>query len=136
MLKGRCECAAIRLTVNARIEDLSHCHCSQCRRLHGAAFATFACVRRSALRFERGEHLVSRYQSSARNIRMFCSLCGSNLLVDPQDEPGVVYLSMSILEGDPPAPLAYHSYVGSKAPWYEITDDLEQFDEDPPEEGK
>lgn len=133
MLKGHCECAAIQITADAPIDDFSHCHCAQCRRLHGAAYATFARVPRAAVRVESGEHLVSRYASSARNTRLFCSICGSTLLVDPQDEPGGLYLSMSILEGDPPTPQAYHSYVASKAPWHEITDDLPQFDEDPPE---
>ena len=35
------------ITRSAR-SDFSHCHCSQCRRLHGAAFASFAGVPRSA----------------------------------------------------------------------------------------
>ncbi len=48
-------------------------------------------------------------------------------------EPDVLYLSMSALEGDPPRPQGYHIYVGSKAPWHEISDDLEQYDTEPPE---
>ncbi len=132
MLKGHCECGAVRIEVDAPIEDFSHCHCAQCRRLHGAAYATFAGVSRSALSYTVGEALITRYASSARNDRLFCSVCGSTLLVDPKDEPASVYLAMSILEGNPPTPTGYHSYVGSKAPWHEITDGLAQFDEDPP----
>ena len=45
MLSGHCECGRIRYQVDTGIKDFSHCHCSQCRRLHGAAYATFA-VRR------------------------------------------------------------------------------------------
>lgn len=39
---------------------------------------------------------------------------------------------MSTIEGDPPRPPGYHIYVGSKAVWHEITDDLEQYDMEPP----
>ena len=42
-------------------------------------------------------------------------------------------LSMNTLEGDPPRPAGYHVYVGAKAPWHDITDDLPQYAVDPPE---
>jgi hypothetical protein len=35
------------------------------------------------------------------------------------------------LDGELRKELDAHTYVGSKAPWYEITDDLPQFDEMP-----
>lgn len=132
MLTGHCECGAVRLAADAPIEDFSHCHCGQCRRVHGAAYATFAGVPRAALRFTAGEDRVGRYASSGANVRMFCTVCGSTLGVDPQDGDPLFYLSMSIVEGDPPRPEGYHSYVASKAPWHEITDGLAQYDEDPP----
>jgi len=133
MLSGHCECARVRFEVDGNIEDFSHCHCSQCRRLHGAAYATFAGVNRGEFRYVAGESDTSSYLSSPSNIRVFCSVCGSTILVDPQDEPEYLYLSMSTLEGDPHRPPGYHAYVGSKAPWHEISDDLPQYDTDPPE---
>lgn len=42
-------------------------------------------------------------------------------------------LSMSAIDGDPPHPPGYHIYVGPEAAWHEITDDLEQYDTEPPE---
>lgn len=132
MIAGRCECGCVRFEVNGDIFDFSHCHCSQCRRLHGAAYATFAGVRRGDFRYLAGASDVSTYASSPSNDRVFCSICGSTILVDPQDEPEHLYLSMSTLEGDPSRPAGYHAYVGSKAPWHEISDDLPQYDTDPP----
>lgn len=132
MLKGHCECGQVRFEVNGEIRDFSHCHCSQCRRLHGAAYATFAGVNRGDFHYTAGESAISTYASSMSNERVFCSICGSTILVDPQDEPEFLYLSMSTLEGDPPRPAAYHAYVGSKASWHAITDDLPQYDTDPP----
>jgi hypothetical protein len=133
MIHGRCECGRIQFEVDGDINDFSHCHCSQCRRMHGAAFATFAGVARDNFRYVKGESDTKIYASSDNHDRVFCAECGSNILVDLSEEPDLLYLSMSAIDGDPPHPPGYHIYVGSKAAWYEITDDLEQYDTEPPE---
>jgi len=133
MLNGHCECGRVQFEVDGEIEDYSHCHCSQCRRLHGAAYATFAGVARSRFRYVSGESELRVYASSDSHDRVFCGNCGSNILVELSDEPEALYLSMSTLEGDPPRPLGYHIYVGSKAPWHEIVDDLPQYESEPDE---
>jgi hypothetical protein len=98
--------------------------------MHGAAFATFAGVHRDKFRYLSGESALSIYKSSGNHNRVFCSVCGSNILVELTDYPDQLYLSMSVIEGDPDRPEGYHIFVGSKAPWHEITDDLRKFDED------
>ena len=133
MISGRCECGRVRYQVDGDIADFSHCHCSQCRRLHGAAYATFAGVAREKFRYLSGEAVIRIYASSEFNDRVFCGECGSSILVDTKREPGFFYLSMSTVEGDPPRPRGYHQYVGSKAPWHEIVDDLKQFAGEPPD---
>ncbi len=124
MIKGYCECRRVRFEVDGDINDFSHCHCSQCRRLHGAAFATFAAVSSNQFRYVSGESDTSEYASSDSHKRIFCANCGSNILVALDQESDVLYLSMSTIEGDPPRPQGYHIYVGSKAPWHDISDDL------------
>lgn len=133
MLKGYCECRRVQLEVNAPISDFSHCHCSQCRRLHGGAFATFAGVPVNRIRYTAGEGEIKSYASSADHDRRFCGHCGSALMVLIAQEPDMAYLSMSILEGDPAHPQAYHIFVGSKAPWHKIGDNAPQHDTWPPE---
>jgi hypothetical protein len=130
MMKGYCECRRVQFEVDGEIEDFSHCHCSQCRRLHGAAFATFAGVPKANFRYLSGEDEITHYSSSADHDRTFCRVCGSNIYVALDAEPESLYLSMSTLEGDPPRPSGYHIYVGSKAPWHEILDKLPRHDED------
>jgi len=133
LINGHCECGHIRYEVDGNIEDFSHCHCSQCRRLHGAAYATFAGVRRDKFRYVSGETDIKVYASSESNDRIFCAVCGSSILVDARQEPEALYISMGTVDGDPPRPPGYHIFVGSKAPWHEITDDLEQYDTRPPD---
>ena len=133
MISGRCECGLIRYEIDSEITDFSHCHCSQCRRLHGAAFATFAGVARDKFRYVTGEADLKVYASSDANDRIFCTTCGSNILVDAKSEPGVLYICMGTVDGDPRCPPGYHAFVRSKAPWHEITDDLPQYDTEPSE---
>jgi hypothetical protein len=131
MIKGKCECGRVRYEVDSEIEDYSHCHCSQCRRLHGAAFASFGGVRRDGFRYLSGEPELKIYASSNDIDRVFCGNCGSNIMADFKPEPEMLYITMGTLDGDPPCPPAYHQFVGSKAPWYEIGDALPQNEEWP-----
>ena len=132
MINGNCECNAVRFEIDGAISDFSHCHCSQCRRLHGAAYATYAGVARSAFRYLSGGSVLKSYNSSADHERIFCGVCGSNIMVVLDDEPDEYYVAMGVVNGNPELPPGYHIYVASKAPWHEIGDDLPQYDADPP----
>jgi len=131
MIKGKCECGRVQYEVDAEIEDYSHCHCSQCRRLHGAAFASFGGVPRDKFRYVSGEADLEIYASSKEIDRVFCRQRGSNILADFVPEPDMLYITMGTIDGDPKCPPGYHQFVGSKAPWYEIGDALPQHAEWP-----
>ena len=132
MLKGRCECGTVTFEIESGIQALSHCHCSMCRRLHGAAFATFATVDRCAFRILSGEPQLAHYRSSVDVVRTFCSECGSTLIADAVEDESVRYVSMGALEGDLSHPPAVHEFVTSKADWYEILDDGLQYEKSSP----
>ena len=95
-----------------------------CRRIHGAAFATYGAVPREKFRWTSGEDSVKRYQSSETLERTFCSNCGSTLQAILEMEPNLLYLALGMTDGDPKCLPSLHIFVGSKAPWYEIADDL------------
>ena len=133
MIQGHCECKRVSYEANCEVSDLSHCHCSQCRRLHGAAYATFAGVDANKFRYRSGEEELKTYASSHDHDRVFCGNCGSNILVSVEGFPDFLYLCMGGVDGNPSLPEAYHIFVGSKAPWHEITDDSVQYDEADPE---
>ena len=131
MFSGHCECGRVQYRVDGEIKDFSHCHCSQCRRLHGAAFASFAGVARSDFRFLSGEPDLARYESSKSHMRVFCGNCGSNILADLESEPESLYVAMGTVDGNPDLPPAYHIFVGSKAPWYDFDDRSPRYDTEP-----
>lgn len=128
VVHGSCLCGNVRYDVNGPFEVMSHCHCSMCRKHHGAAFATFVSVPLSGFRWVSGENEISTYQSSNYGKRTFCGKCGS---VTPVVEPetGVVFCPAGNLDGEFGIQSQSHRFVGSKAAWHTITDELPQHEE-------
>ncbi len=131
MITGTCLCGAVAWQLDGAIELINYCHCSMCRKIHGAPFGTFAHGSAAAFEWRSGEPLITRYESSPGVYRSFCRVCGSSVPVVEGDE---VCIPAGSIDGDPVARPSVHIFVGSKAPWYDITDDLPQFDRFPPEE--
>ena len=128
MIEGGCLCGKVRYVVDGDIGQVSHCHCAMCRKIHGAAFGTYGAIRTDQFRWTAGEASVKSYRSSAIVERTFCEHCGSTLRCNYSTEPGVYYLTLGTVDGDPGCRPDIHIFTGSKAPWFEITDAVPQFD--------
>ena len=133
MVRGSCLCGGVRFVLDGPAQFINHCHCSMCRKVHGAAFGSFVHADGSHFRWESGEQLVQSYQSSPESLRSFCRVCGSNVPV-LEDSGAHVIIPAGVLDGDPDVRPVVHIHISSKAPWYEIADALPQFDEFPPDE--
>lgn len=130
-LTGRCLCEAISYEITRPLGPIFNCHCTKCRRWHGAAFRTRASIKRSQFKWLSGEELLSRYHSSELVIKTFCSVCGSNLMSFYEDDPDTIGVPLGGLEQDPGTRPEGHIFAASKSPWYEICDSLPQYDEWP-----
>ena len=120
MTQGVCLCGRVQYEFTAPFQMMLHCHCSMCRKHHGAAFATFVSAPLAAFRWIAGEKEIGRYQSSAQGGRAYCTHCGSIAPV-LMPEAGFAIAPAGNLEGDPGIRPRGHMFVGSKAPWYEST---------------
>ena len=130
-VKGSCLCGQIRYRINGPLTGTLNCHCTMCRKAHGAAFRTRAAVKTEDFEWLAGEHLLTRYQSSPGLHKTFCSVCGSNLVTIIDSSPEWLGFPLGTLDDDPGVKPKFHVFVGSKAPWHDITDDLPQWDEKP-----
>lgn len=131
MLKGSCLCGGIGYEITGPVGRSLYCHCSMCRKSHGSAFRARLAVPRSSFRIVRGEDLLVEYRSSASTVRRFCRVCGSPMMNSWDPEPDNYGLAMGTLEDDPGVRASCHVFVGSKAPWYDIADDLRQYEKFP-----
>lgn len=134
-LRGNCLCGGVRYEITGALTGALNCHCSTCRKAHGAAFRSRARVAAADFRWVQGEELVTYYQSSPGTHRGFCRVCGTALLSKFDFDPSAYGLPLGPLDDDPGIKPERHVFVGSKAPWFDITDDLPQFEEFPPRSG-
>jgi hypothetical protein len=127
LLAGKCLCGAVHFEVADAFVYAANCHCSNCRRATGAAFKPFAGIARDKVRLTRGDDSVLIFgEPSGHDVR--CKACGS-LLYSVVRDGAFVHVAMGTLVDAPSIRPASHIFVGSKAPWFTITDDLPQHDE-------
>src|SRR5688572_28289226 len=79
----------VKYEIHGDLTDVLNCHCSDCRKAHGAAFRTRASVRVADFKWISGRELVSRYEAKPGEFRTFCSICGSNLVTMFKSKPDV-----------------------------------------------
>jgi hypothetical protein len=129
MLEGGCLCGAVRFRINGRLGPAGYCHCKQCQRASGSAFAANAPVRTAYFELLSGAGEVCEYESTAGKFRAFCRRCGSPLYSRRDAEPEIRRIRLGTLDGDPERRPLAHFFVDSKAPWHTIEDDLPQYPE-------
>lgn len=118
MLTGSCLCGSVRYSVAAEITHAENCHCSMCRKAHGAAFSTNALVPTASLAIEGAENLAS-YRSSPNREKQFCPKCGSQLFIKRLNAVEGTVITLGTLDDDPRVKPNRNVFMGSKAPWYD-----------------
>lgn len=127
MLAGKCRCGAVRYEVSDAFRYAMNCHCSECRAATGSAFKAFAGIEPEKLTIMAGLNDIAVFGDEDLNDTR-CVACGSFLFSVVRDG-AFVHVSMGSLADAPTIRPTKHIFVGSKAAWFEITDDLPQFDE-------
>lgn len=126
-LSGKCMCGAVEYKVDDAFLYAMNCHCSNCRRTTGSAFKPFAGIERKKLELAASADDVMRVgDENAHDAH--CSRCGS-LLYSIVREGAYAHIAMGTLVDEPSIRPTAHIFVGSKAPWFSITDDLPQYAE-------
>ncbi|AUH50834.1 aldehyde-activating protein [Chromobacterium sp. ATCC 53434] len=131
MLRGSCLCGSVRYAVPDAFLYAFNCHCGNCRRATGAACKPFAGMERRKLDLLQGRDETLIYgDDKAHDVR--CRRCGS-LLYSVVRDGEFVHVALGTLLDAPGMLPSAHIFVGSKAPWHAITDDLPQYPELPPD---
>ena len=124
-VEGGCPCGEIRFRVTMPNRFCAHCHCSNCRRAHGAAFVTWVGFLREQVEILEGE--LTRYVTDTGATRSFCSQCGCTLFYEGPRWKGELHVVRSNLEGEIDRAPESHVYVDHRATWWTIQDSLPQY---------
>jgi hypothetical protein len=132
MIRGSCLCGTVRYEIHGPLGPITHCHCSQCRKAHGAAFGSYARVQAADFRWIAGQDSVAAYRSSPDVQRAFCGNCGSRLQFLRDSRPQGFSIAVGTLDDDPGSRPLHRIFTGSKAPWFDPDDALPRHDARPP----
>jgi hypothetical protein len=126
-LSGKCLCGLVQYEVEDEFRYSLNCHCSNCRRSTGAAFKPFAGIESKKLSITSGADRLLKYGTDAAHDA-HCGQCGS-LLYSLVRDGEFVHVTLGTLVDDPTIRPTAHIFVGSKAAWHTITDELPQYKE-------
>jgi hypothetical protein len=114
---GGCLCGAVRYRISGTPMNITHCHCTMCRRASGAPVVTWLTVAPSAFAFTQGAARI--YRSSPRAARGFCAGCGTPLTF-VADKVAATEIDITVASLDDPAafPPRKHIYAESRIPWF------------------
>jgi len=130
ILQGRCSCGEVRFTVEDEVEYAFYCHCTRCRLRTGSVFAAIAAVGIDKVEVTAGDKSLLIEGECSDGYGARCSQCHTFLFAAVRGRQ-YLHISLGALAGAPSRVPDRHIYVGSKAPWYQITDGLPQYEELP-----
>ena len=128
MYSGSCLCTAVQFEIHGPIRQIVHCHCSQCRKAQGSAFATNGYVDSDDFHLLSGEDHLTAYESSPGQYKYFCRTCGSPIFSRRMADPGRVRIRLGTVDSPVEERPGAHIFVSSRANWDEIGDELPCYD--------
>jgi hypothetical protein len=123
-IEGACLCEQVRFELRMPTLLCAHCHCSMCRRAHGAGYVTWIRLPKDQLRFLSGEEALTHYRSSDHATRSFCRGCGSSLFFETTHSPETIDVVLANLAGAIDREPQLHVHFDDRVDWIHVADDL------------
>ena len=123
-VRGSCLCGVVRFSIAPPTQFCGHCHCSMCRRNHGAGYVTWIALPRAQFRLESGETDLTRYASSDHGTRSFCRRCGSSLFCETTHDPDRIDIVLANMQGPIDRRPEMHIFFDDRAEWVFVDDGL------------
>jgi hypothetical protein len=130
---GGCACGRIRYECSEQPIVQLICHCRDCQRASGSAFAAVLAVPSDRLKFSGSElKYHSLKADSGRTMRRgFCRECGSPVSIRRPETPLIEFLQAASLDD----PSKFHPtcevWISSAYPWHTIHSATQKFDQNP-----
>jgi hypothetical protein len=125
---GACLCGGVGFTASLPSKWCAHCHCSMCRKTHGAGYVTWVGFEQKQVKFLRGEEQLAWHESSPGAERGFCQKCGSSLFFRSQRWDGELHIALACINGkidrQPQANVFFDNHVD----WMPIDTTLKEVD--------
>lgn len=125
--QGECFCGKVQFEVSFPSKFCCHCHCTTCRRAHGAAFVTWIGFKKEQFKWIQGEPQVMRYTSPSGATRSFCKICGTTMLFEAPRWKGEIHVALATLKDPVDRKPSSHVFFDDRADWISVHDELSQY---------
>ena len=119
-IDGACLCGAVRFRIALPPKWVAHCHCSMCRRAHGAPYVTWVGVATPSFTLTHGADTLRSYASSPAATREFCGRCGSPLFFRSLRWSDEVHVARAAIAGDVGTAPQSHAFFSDRAAWVQV----------------
>ena len=127
-LSGGCACGAIRYETDADPVLMLNCHCSDCQKASGSAYAAIVAVPKPAVRLTGEPRYYKIVGTSGKAIeRGFCPNCGSQVTVKLERFPDVLGLQAGSLDDPSRYKPTMDVFTESAQPWDHMHPDTQKF---------
>ncbi len=127
--EARCQCGQLRIRTQSDPVRVSVCHCLECKRRSGSAFAVQARFPVENVQITGNAHQWSRTGDEGNTATFsFCPGCGSTVFYRFDADPTMIAVAVGAF-ADPtfPAPI-YSVYEERRHPWVTLPADIERYD--------
>jgi hypothetical protein len=126
--KGGCLCGAVRYSAQAEPAFVIVCHCRDCQKFTGSAFATLVAFPKTALGFEgQAKTFTSTADSGRPIVRQFCPECGSSICELSTSRLELIIINAGTLDDPTSVTPAREIYCDRSLPWVQLGGNMQRF---------
>lgn len=131
-IEGGCLCGNVRYSADAQPAFMGVCHCTDCQRFTGSAFATVIAIPSSALKLTGTLKSFTKRGDTGKSIhRRFCPECGCGILDEADALPDMAMVNAGSLDDRSWVSPQSEIYCDSAQPWVHLGGDLQRFAKTP-----
>lgn len=132
-LSGGCHCGALRYAIEQAPLMVYNCHCTNCQKIGGGAFATSVTVLEAGFAFTHGEPRTLEWNadSGSRRFGWFCADCGSRIAHGQHPSIGVLSVRGGTFDDTSWIEPVGDIWIRSAQPWVDLPESRLQFDGQP-----
>ncbi|MEO7639757.1 MAG: GFA family protein [Pseudoxanthomonas sp.] len=117
---AQCLCGDVNLHATLPSKWAAHCHCSLCRRAHGAAFVTWLGMEATRCSIDDPGHHLRWYPSTPGAERGFCSRCGTTMFFRSSRWPGELHIALAHFTTPVDRAPQLHVHWQDRVPWADV----------------
>ena len=125
-VKGSCLCGAVGLTANLPSKWSAHCHCSMCRKAHGAGYVTWVGFEQDQVSITKGADQLAWHHSSPGAQRGFCRQCGSSMFFRSERWADELHIALGCIDDEMDRKPQANVFFDRHVDWMPIDETLKQ----------